>query len=190
MNIYQTAILTFFLLTTSCTPILVRTTGPEGMQEDPGVRTAGAMVEDEAIETRIVVNMKSREPEFRKANFNVISHNAVVLIVGQVQSDALKAQASQIAAETSSKIKRIHNELEVSGKTTMLSRMNDSWISTKVRTQMRLNDEVPAARIRVVTNNGSVYLMGMISQEEGDRAALLARNVTGVSRVVKVFEYL
>jgi osmotically-inducible protein OsmY len=80
--------------------------------------------------------------------------------------------------------------LEVAGKTTMLSRTNDSWISTKVRTQMAANKDVPASKIRVITENGTVYLMGMISQAEGDRAAVLARNVAGVTKVVKVFDYI
>ncbi len=178
------------MMTTACTTILVETTGPEGLREDPGTRTAGAVVEDEAIQTRIIVNMKSQEQQFKNSNFNVVSHNGVVLIVGQVQTDELRSKASEIASEASSKIKRIHNELQVAGRTTLLSRTNDTWISTKVRTQMSANKEVPASQIRVVTNNGTVYLMGMVSQTEGDRAALLARNVAGVAKVVKVFEYI
>lgn len=178
------------LLSTGCTTILVATTDERGIQEDPGVRTAGTIVEDESIETKVIVNMKSMEPAFRSAHFNVISHNGVVLLVGQVQSEALKNLAGQIASEASVQVRRVHNELEVAGKTTFLARTNDSWISTKVRTQMASNRDVPASKIRVITENGTVYLMGMISQAEGDRAALLARNVTGVSRVVKVFEYI
>jgi osmotically-inducible protein OsmY len=177
------------LATTACTTILVKT-NPDGLEEDPTVRSAGAVVEDEAIQTRVIVNMKAQEPRFQDANFDVISHNGVVLIVGQVQAEDMRARASEIAAEASSKIKRIHNELEVAGKTTLLSRTNDTWISTKVRAQMAANKDIPGSRIRVVTNNGTVYLMGMISQTDGDRAALLARNVAGVARVVKVFEYI
>ncbi len=178
------------VVTSACTPILVATTDENGIQEEPGVRTAGTIVEDESIETKVEVNMKSMEPAFRDAHFNVVSHNGVVLLVGQVQSEALKIRAGQIAAEASVQVRRVHNELEVAGKTTMLSRTNDSWISTKVRTQMAANKDVPSGRIRVITENGAVYLMGMVTQAEGDRAALLARNVTGVSKVVKVFEYI
>lgn len=180
----------FLVLSTGCTSILVATTDENGIQEDPGMRTAGTIVEDESIETKITVNMKSMETAFRDAHFNVISHNGVVLLVGQVQSEALKVRAGEIAAAASAQIRRVHNELEVAGKTTMLSRTNDSWISTKVRTQMTANKDVPARQIRVITENGAVYLMGMVSQAAGDRAALLARNVAGVSKVVKVFEYI
>ena len=190
MKIYRLIATALLVMSTGCTSILVATTDENGIQEDPGVRTAGTIVEDESIETKVTVNMKSMEPAFRDAHFNVISHNGVVLLVGQVQSDALKNRAGQIAADASAQVRRVHNELEVAGKTTLLSRTNDSWISTKVRTQMASNKDVPSGRIRVITENGTVYLMGMVSQAQGDRAALLARNVAGVSKVVKVFEYI
>ena len=149
MKAYRLLATALLLMSTGCTSILVATTDENGLQEDPGIRTAGTVVEDEAIETKVTVNMKSMEPAFRDAHFNVISHNGVVL-----------------------------------------SRTNDSWISTKVRTQMAANDNVPSRQIRVITENGVVYLMGMVSEAQGDRAALLARNITGVSKVVKVFEYI
>jgi|TARA_B100000315_G_scaffold111071_1_gene101897 osmotically-inducible protein OsmY len=168
----------------------VRTTGEQGIQEDPTERTAGAVVEDQSIETKVAVNMQSQETAFRQASFNVISHNGVVLLVGQVESDALKARATEIASQASSKIKRIHNELEVSGSTSLLSKSNDTWIATKVRTLMLANGDVPSGQVRVIAENGAVYLMGLLSQVQGDSAANLARNVSGVTRVVKVFEYI
>lgn len=183
-------LLATLLLTTSCTTILVETTGEQGISEDPTERTAGARVEDQSIETKVVVNMKSQEPEFRKANFNAISHNGVVLLVGQVASNELKNKASEIASKASTKIKRIHNELEVAGKTSLLARSNDTWIATKVRAQLLANKNVPSGQVRVIAENGAIYLMGIIDQASGDNAALLARNVAGVTKVVKVFEYI
>jgi osmotically-inducible protein OsmY len=180
----------FALLLSSCTSVLVQTTGAEGIVEDPTERTAGAVVEDQSIETKVLVNLKKLEPELKKANIDAISHNGVVLLVGQVGSESLKARATQITSDSSSKIKRIHNELEVAGKTSLLSRSNDSWIATKVRTLMLANSSVPSGQIRVVTENGIVYLMGIVSQADGDLATDLARNVSGVTRVVKVFEYV
>jgi osmotically-inducible protein OsmY len=180
----------FALLLSSCTSVLVQTTGAEGIVEDPTERTAGAVVEDQSIETKVLVNLKKLEPELKKANIDAISHNGVVLLVGQVGSESLKARATQITRDSSSKIKRIHNELEVAGKTSLLSRSNDSWIATKVRTLMLANSSVPSGQIRVVTENGIVYLMGILSQADGDLATDLARNVSGVTRVVKVFEYV
>ena len=80
--------------------------------------------------------------------------------------------------------------MEVAGKTSLLSRSNDTWIATKVRTRMMANRDVPSDQVKIVAENGTVYLMGLISEMEGDNAANVARNVSGVSRVVKVFEYI
>ena len=189
-SLNKSLLLLVLLFITSCTTILVETTGEQGISEDPTERTAGARVEDQSIETKVIVNMKSQEPAFMKANFNVISHNGVVLLVGQVASNDLKNKASEIASKASTKIKRIHNELEVAGKTGLLARSNDSWIATKVRTILLTNDEVPSGQVRVIAENGAIYLMGMIDQAGGDNAARLARNVSGVTKVVKVFEYI
>ena len=188
--LYRNSFLLFALLLTSCTAILVETTGSQGISEDPTERTRGARVEDGSIETKVVVNLKSQMPAFRKANFHVISYNGVVLLVGQVSSNEMKNRASEIASQASTKIKRIHNELEVARKTNMSARSKDTWISTKVRTLMLADSDVPSGQVRVITENGAVYLMGIIDQTSADHAARLARNVSGVTKVVKVFEYI
>ena len=190
MNNRWPVVLTLAVTLSSCTSVLVETTGDQGIQENPVRRTAAAVLEDEFIETKVVVNIKSQEPALKKANIAAVSHNGVVLLIGQVESAALKDRAAAIASQASIKIKRIQNELEVEGKTGWLSRGNDSWIATKVRARMRIDREVPAEQIRVVTENGTVYLMGLISQIDGDTAADIASKVTGVQRVVKVFEYI
>ena len=190
MNFFRASTLMLLFISCSCTTILVQTTGEEGILEDPGERTAGAMLEDQSIETKVKVNMRSQEPAFRQSSFDVISHNGVVLLVGQVESKTLKNRATKIASKASSKVRRIHNELEVAGRTSLISRTNDTWIATKVRTLLYTNDDVPSDQVRVIAENGAVYLMGMISQAEGDDAANLARNISGVTKVVKVFEYI
>ena len=190
MNFFRASTLMLLFISCSCTTILVQTTGEEGILEDPGERTAGAMLEDQSIETKVKVNMRSQEPAFRQSSFDVISHNGVVLLVGQVESKTLKNRATKIASKASSKVRRIHNELEVAGRTSLISRTNDTWIATKVRTLLYTNDEVPSDQVRVIAENGAVYLMGLISQAEGDNAANLARNISGVTKVVKVFEYI
>ena len=190
MNFFRASTLMLLFISCSCTTILVQTTGEEGILEDPGDRTAGAMLEDQSIETKVKVNMRSQEPAFRQSSFDVISHNGVVLLVGQVESKTLKNRATKIASKASSKVRRIHNELEVAGRTSLISRTNDTWIATKVRTLLYTNDDVPSDQVRVIAENGAVYLMGLISQAEGDNAANLARNISGVTKVVKVFEYI
>ena len=190
MKLHSTLVAIVAITLSSCTAILTETTGDQGIQENPAERTTGAMIEDEIIETKVAVNMRSQEPAFKKSNFSVISHNGVVLLVGQVESDFLRARATEVASKASAKIKRIHNELEVAGNTGFLSRSNDAWIATKIRTLLIAESDVPSSRVKVIVENGAVYLMGLVSQSEGDSAANLARNVSGVTKVVKVFEYI
>ena len=101
----------------------------------------------------------------------MVSHNGVVLLVGQIQNEAMKQKATEIISKASSKIKRIHNELEITEKRGILSRGNDSWIATKVRTLMLANDEVPSNQVKVTVENGVVYLMGILTESEGNKAA-------------------
>ena len=96
----------------------------------------------------------------------------------------------EIASEASTRVRRIHDELEVTGNTSIISRGNDAWISTRVRAVLLTNNTVADANIRVVTENGAVYLMGVVDREQGDQAAALISDIGGVTRVVKVFEYL
>ncbi len=184
--------LSFFsmMLVSSCSTILVNTTNREGIQENPARRTPGAIVEDQSIETIIAVNLKADSLAFRETRFNVVSHNGVVLLVGQIESDSMKQKATEIIAKASSKIKRIHNELEITKKKGILSRGNDTWIATKVRALMLANDQISANQVRVVVENGAVYLMGILTESEGNTAANVARNVFGVTKVIKVFEYI
>lgn len=190
MNLSRGLTISLFLLLSSCTSILVSTTGEDGLTEDPSERTTGAVVEDQSIETKVVVNMKSQEAAFKDSHFDVISFNGVVLLVGQVESEQLKARATEIASQASSKIKRIHNELEVVENTSFTTRTSDTWIATKVRTLMLTDSSVPSSQVQVIVENGAVYLMGLVNQSEGESTADLVRNVSGVTRVVKVFEYI
>ena len=180
----------YFFLATSCSTILVNTTSKGGIQENLVRRTPGTVVEDRSIETIVAVNLKADNQAFRETRFNVVSHNGVVLLVGQIENQAMKQKATDVISRTSSKIKRVHNELEVTGKKGILSRGNDTWIATKVRTLILANDEVPSNQVRVIVENGVVYLMGILTESEGNKAANVARNVVGVKKVIKVFEYV
>lgn len=190
MSIKRLVLIGLLLGSSACTTILTETTGDQGLQEDRYLRTAGTIVEDESIETKVAVNMRSQQRQFRDASFDVISHNGVVLLVGQVQSEELKQQATQIASEASVHVRRVHNEMEISGPRSFLSRSNDTWLATKVRTQLAASDQINSNRMRVIANNGTVYLMGIVDRAEGERASNLARSVGGVLRVVNVFEFI
>ncbi len=178
------------LLLASCSAFLAGERSEQGIEEDLSRRTVGDIITDEAIEDRIRINIDAQEPALIEANVSVMAHNGIVLLAGQVPSPELKQRAVEIASEASSRVRRIHDELEVTGNIGLLVRGNDAIVSARVRLTLSAADSVGDAAYRVTTQNGTVFLMGVVNREDGDRAAELASDIRGVTRVVKVFEYL
>ena len=159
------------------------------IEDDPGERTTGARVEDESIETKGKVNISAADERFDDAHFSVTSYNGYVLIVGQVPDQALKDRASDVVREIRG-VRRIYNELEISGNTSGLVRSSDTWLTTKVKSALLSADDIQGNRVKVVTENGVVYLMGLVSTTEADRIVEVARSTGGVQKVVQIFELI
>jgi osmotically-inducible protein OsmY len=161
----------------------------EPIESDPGSRTTGRFIDDEIVETKAAVNLDKVSPELAQAHISITSYNGIVLLVGQVPSEELRQLAANTVAKIP-KITRIHNELTVSGTSSILVRSNDGWISTKLKSKMLAQSDIPGSRIKVVTENGVVYLMGLLTKEEAGRAIEVARTTAGVQKVVSIFEYI
>lgn len=170
-----------------CTQIIGATTD-KPLEDDPGSRSLGSYIDDEIIETKVVVNIRKTYPELEGAHLSATSHNGIVLLTGQVPRQELKSAAAEVAAKVK-KVRKIHNELSVGQDADMLARSNDSWISTKVKSRLALESQLDAAKIKVVTEKGVVYLMGLTSKAQSDLAAKIASETKGVQKVVRVFEY-
>jgi len=171
-----------------CASILVATTGDQPLDQNPGRRTLGTMVEDQAIETKIKVNLRKADDAFSEDHLSITSFNGIVLLTGQVRSEALKKQAESIAI-TIKKVRKVHNELSVAGPTSYVARSNDAWLTTKIKTNMIATKGFPSNRTKVVTESGVVYLMGLLSRAEAEQAINIARQIYGVQRIVKIIEY-
>lgn len=156
--------------------------------EEPGERTRGTRIDDELIETRAMSNIRHAHPDLKKANIDVAAFNGIVLLTGQVPNEELR-QLAEDATASLSKVRKIHNEITISGRLSLLARQNDWYLSRKVGVKMMANDNVDASHVSVVTENGIVYLMGMVTRDEGDAATDVAQSVAGVQKIVKVFEY-
>ena len=114
---------------------------------------------------------------------------AWVLLVGQVSSEQLRAQAGEIT-QNIPRVRRVHNELEVGGPISYMARTNDGVLTSKVKSKLVGAKGVPGRKIKVQTENGVVYLMGMVTREEADQAVESAKTAYGVQKIVRVFEYL
>lgn len=171
-----------------CSKFIAMTTD-KPLDQDAGERSTGSVIDDEIIETTILVNLDKTDPELAQSHISVTCYNGIVLLTGQVRSESLR----QIAAEVANNIRRVekvHNEIVVSGASSMVARSNDAWITTKLKSKMLLESSIEGGRIKVVTENGTVFLMGLLTREEGERAADLARKTAGVQKVVILFEYI
>ncbi|WP_028240315.1 BON domain-containing protein [Stutzerimonas azotifigens] len=174
---------------TGCSSVLTATRDAP-IEENRGTRTIGSKIDDSLIETKAAVNIAKAHPDLDKNSHIVVaSYNGVVLLAGQTPRQELKTLAAQEASAIQ-RVKRVHNELQVLPPSSALARSNDTWLTTKIKTQMLADSNVPGSRIKVITENGIVYLMGLVTRKEGELATSIAQSVSGVQRIVKLFEYL
>ncbi|AMO74685.1 Osmotically-inducible protein OsmY, contains BON domain [Pseudomonas citronellolis] len=165
-------------------------TREEPIDDNRGTRTIGSTIDDSLIETKVAVNVAKADPDLdRNSHIVVISYNGVVLLAGQTPRADLKNKAEQ-AARNVQKVKTVHNELQVLQPSSLLARNNDTWLTTKIKTQMLTDANVPSSRIKVVTENGIVYMLGLVTRREGDLATQVVQNVNGVQKIVRLFEYI
>jgi osmotically-inducible protein OsmY len=150
-------------------------------------RTFGAQTEDKAI----VFKGETRIPNLvgSAGHVNVASFNRKVLLTGEVRDEAMKAAVEREVAAIEG-VQSIVNDLEVAPLSSFSSRSNDSLITGKVKASFVDAKDLYANSIKVVTERGTVYLMGRVTQREGQLAAEVARGIGGVKKVVKVFEYI
>ncbi len=159
------------------------------MEDDPGERTMGQQLDDESIETKSIVNIRAANDAFDESHLVVVSYNGYVLLAGQVHSEALKTQATEVLRSIRN-VRRIYNELEIASPSSGMTRSSDTWITTKVKSYLLGNTGIEGGRVKVVTENGVVYLMGLATQAEADRVADTAAGISGVQRVVRIFEII
>ena len=157
--------------------------------EDPSLRTTGTWLDDEVIEQMASRRIDDADERLAISHVNVVSYHGIVLLTGQVEDQALRDLAEQ-SLDGIRKIRKIHNEIQIGGAISLVARGNDNWIQTKVRAQLVTDRDTDASRIKVSVEDGVVYLIGVVPRIQADAAVAAARNVFGVQRVVKVFDYL
>jgi osmotically-inducible protein OsmY len=150
-------------------------------------RTSGAQVDDEAIELRGASALRQAVGE--RGHVNITSYNRQVLLTGEVPNEQLKQAAEQAVAKVDA-VRGVVNDLAVMPNTTLGQRSNDTLITGKVKASLLDDRSLYVGAFKVVTERGVVYLMGRVTQKEADRATQLTRNISGVQRVVRIFEII
>ena len=155
----------------------------------PTTRSLGRIVDDGFIQRIAHRQIRRLEPSINAGNISVHSFNRSVLLTGQVENSAL-ATLVESAIFKIRIVKHIHNEITVSGPTSITVRAGDALVNTKVRSKLLITQNVNLNHFKVVTNNGVVFLMGLVPRDEANRAVEAVRTVFGVQKVVKIIEYV
>jgi len=194
MRLSRLALSTLFLsslLLSGCVPVVLVGGAAATASVVHDRRTAGSIVEDQAIESRVKSALRKDGDITDQTHINVTSYNGIVLLSGEAPGQALRKRAGEIA-RGSKQVRRVHNEIQIAAPSSAMTRSSDSWITTKVKSSLvglKIKGFDPS-RVKVVTENGTVFLMGMIYHKEADAIVTQTQQVSGVQRIVKLFEYL
>ncbi len=154
-------------------------------------RTAGTVVEDQSIELK-AYDLLAKDSKFeQQSSIHITSYNLVVLLTGQAADEGLRSKAEQIVSNID-RVRRVVNEIEIGSASTLVENSRDAALTTEVKLKLakiRLSDFDPL-RVKVVTERGAVFLMGLINKKEADAVTDVVRHISGVRRVVRVFEYI
>lgn len=170
---------------TACAPLVIGGGAVVGTLMATDRRTAGTQVEDEGIELRAASRLRETLPG--EAHVNVTSYNRQVLLTGEVPTAEARQKAEEVVRGVENVASTV-NELAVMAATSLSQRSGDTFITGKVRASLVDARDLTATAFKVVTERNVVYLMGRVTQREATRAAEIARGVSGVHKVVRVFE--
>ncbi len=171
----------------ACVPLVVGGAAAGTVVVATDRRSSGTQLDDQNITFR--VESQIRQKLGNHARVNAMVYNGQVLLTGDVPTEADRAQATAIAQGVD-QVKHVSNQLTVGPDAAFSTRSNDTWLTSKVRTALINAQYVPSRTISVTTDKGVVYLMGMVTQSEGDYAANAAASVGGITKVVKLFDII
>jgi len=152
-------------------------------------RSIGNQIDDQSIEVEAYNEVTKNKSLNDNTNLHIISVNGSVLIIGQAPTSYLRDQAIKIVNNIDGVV-RIHNQIRIGNLTSVTTQTNDAWLTSKVKTALFSSDNINGNDIKVITENAEVFLMGIVSKKEADAAVNITRNISGVNRVFKAFEYL
>lgn len=172
----------------ACVPVVVVGAGAAtGALVAEDRRTPGIQLEDQNIELKTSNRISDKHQDL--VHINVVSFNRNVLLTGEAPTAAVKADIERIATGVDN-VHSVFNEIQVAGVSSLGTRANDAFITSKVKASFVTAQKFYPNHVKVTTESGVVYLMGMVTRQEADEATEIARNVSGVQKVIRVFEYV
>jgi len=150
-------------------------------------RTTGTFIEDQAIELKAIRALNNDAEINEQAHINVTSYNTIVLMTGEAPSKELRTRAVELVRHIP-KVSKVYNEVAIAAPSAYMSRSSDTVITSKVKTKLFGDLGLDATKVKVVTERGIVYLLGLLKPQEATKATEAARGVGGVQKVVKLFQ--
>lgn len=181
------AVLALSILGSGCAPVVVAGAAAGGVAVAVDRRNTDVQVADERIEWQASSRVSDKLKD--QGHVNVTSYNRIVLLTGEATTEAMKEEAEKLTAAVP-EVKSVVNDLQIGAPTSMSSRSNDAYLTSVVKTRFVGEQKFNPLHVKVVTENGAVYLLGLVTRKEADDATNIARHVGGVKRVVRVFEYI
>ena len=176
-------------LLSACIPLVLTAATVTVIDVTLDRRTAGKYWDDNALEVKVRRAIGNDAAIGSGINVSVTVFNGIVLLTGEAHNDDQRQRVEQLA-KGYEETRKVVNELELAGKTNLSSRLNDAWITGKVKTRLLKLSEPPPSAVKVVTEHGKVYLLGRVTRAETEAVVETIRGISGVTYIVKVFEYL
>lgn len=183
------AVLISALLLQGCIAAAVVGTAAVGTKAATDPRTVGTQVDDSTLEVRVNSALSKDEQIKKEARINVTAYQGKVLLTGQTPDLSLATRAKQIAVGVDGATE-VFNEVRQGQPISLGTSSSDTWITTKVRSQLLASDQVKSSNVKATTENGEVFLMGLVTDREGKAAADIASRVSGVKRVTTAFTFI
>jgi len=177
----------FVPIVQSCVPLVVGAGVGTGIMMAEDRRTSGTVLEDQTIEIKAKNRITEKYGE--QVNISVTSFNRYVLLTGQAPTDEIKQDLPVLVLEVPN-VRNVQSEIVVGGISSTTSHASDALLTSQVKGRLTQNKDVSANNVKVVSENGTVFLMGLVTRAEAETASQTAATTSGAQRVVKVFEYL
>lgn len=154
-------------------------------------RSIGNSIDDKLLDPDVRSAVQKASPDLTSPTSHIVvsSYNGIVLLAGQTPREELK-QTAEKAANSVQGVKKVYNELQILPPTSLIARSNDSLLTAQIKTEMLANSNVPSTNIKVITENGIVYLLGLVTRQEAQSATQVVQGVSGVQKVIKLFQYI
>lgn len=159
------------------------------IQIDPGKRSLGERMDDRQLKTVISVNLKKADAGLKSAHINVHTYNSVVLLTGEVENNKLRRLAADTARKVNT-VRQVYNEIRIGDNATFLSRSNDNWIHSRIKSKLVFNADIDSDRVEIIVEDNIVYLMGKLTKIQAEKITEIVRTTRGVNKVVRTIEYL